>query len=340
MKTKLLFLSLIATALVQAQGPVPSYYGTNDAVFSVVTGNAINHNASGANATWNFSNMGVIGQSVDTERATTTSENSSFPTSTKVVITASDYLDGTSAEFKIFSKAPANALSITGIDNGGLLLNYNTNNALLGTFPLNYGYTNTDNIAGSYDNGEYSGTFTGTLVTSVDAWGTLNTGGTGQTAYSGAVTRLKTVQNISLNYGIFNGVGTVVVTTYSYYPTTGNSLPVGIPRFRSTTTSVNVPLLSINQTLSQNESFLALLLANEGFAKAAQDVVLAPNPVDQTLNVNTSAHIQNISVTDALGKIVLHATEAQTDVSALTPGVYFATITTDAGSTTKKFIKK
>jgi len=341
MKTKLLLAFSLFSLIGFAQAPVASYYGTNNVVFAIVAPTGVNHTPSGANANWNFSNLAILGESADTQTLPTAGEISTFPGTTAVVTTQSYYDDNTSATFKLYSKAPSNALSLTGMDNDELMLNYNTNNALLGTFPLSFGYNNTDNVAGNYDNGAYAGTFSGTINTTVDAWGTLNVAGTNINAFNGAVTRLKTVQNLSLNYGAFPNVGTVTVTTYSYYGT--NLIPVGIPRFRSTVTTVNVPLLSINQTVTQNEAFAAILLGTYQPQQNLDALAIAPNPVENTLNIESDAQkIQSVTLTDVTGKIILtdRSQSKSIEVGHLQKGIYFATIATDLGSTVKKFIKK
>jgi hypothetical protein len=339
MKTKLLLAFSFFTFIGFAQAPVNSYYGTNNVYFSIVPTTGINHTPSGANATWTFSNLVPIGTSFDQESTPTGAELTSFPGSTNVVTTTST-IDAVDSEFKVYSKHPANVLSLTGIQNSGLLLNYSTNNAQLGAFPMVYGFTNTDNIAGTYDNGEYSGTFSGTINTSVDAWGTLTISGNQDiNPFNGTVTRLKTVQTISLNYGIFTNVGTVTVTTHSYYGDIQN-----VPRFRSTVTTVNVPLLSINQTLTQNEAFALALLGTHQVQKDLNAVAIAPNPVENVLSIEigNNQKIQSVTLTDVTGKTILtdYSQANSIEVSHLQKGIYFANIQTDSGSTVKKFIKK
>ncbi|MFT3793428.1 T9SS type A sorting domain-containing protein [Flavobacterium sp.] len=340
MKTKLLLLFSFASFCTFAQAPINSYYGTDGVEFSIIFDDmGIDMVPAGANVTWNMVNVGEIGTSIDDETTPTAGELTDFPGTTNVVTTTST-IAGVDSEFKIYSKHPGNVLSLTGIQNADLLLNYSTNNAALGLFPMNYGFTNTDNIAGNYDNGTYQGTFTGTINTSVDAWGTLTIqGDPGMTDFTGPVTRLKTVQNISLNYGIFTNVGTVTVTTYGYY---NADLP-NIPRFRSTVTTVVVPLLSLNQSFSQFEVFKSAPLAVDQMQRNAQTVVLAPNPVENRLQVlATDQKIQSVTLTDVTGKIVLsdYSQNSTIEVSRLQKGIYFATIATDSGSTTKKFVKK
>ena len=340
MKTKLL-IAFFLPFIGWAQAPVSSYYGTDGVIFSILDPVGISHTASGANTNWTFNALSEIGTSVDIQTTPTASEISDFPGTTTVVKTSST-VDGVESEFNIYSKYPGSVLSLTGIQNSGLLLNYSTNNATLGLFPMEYGFANTDNIAGNYDNGEYAGTFTGTINTTVDAWGTLTmAGSTDITSFSGQVTRLKTVQNISLNYGIFSGIGTAIVTTYSYY---GNTLPVGIPHLRTTLTSISVPLLSINQTLAQNEAFKEAPLQRINSQLLANQISIAPNPVMDQLNLYSDTMPQLISVTiaDVLGKTVISDFSKSNTIAVghLQKGIYFATIATESGSIVKKFIKQ
>lgn len=335
MKTKLLLLSLLTASFGFAQMPVASYYGTNGSHFAVMEPAVpINQTSSGVNLTWNFNNMNVIDESYDVETLPTASELSNFPGTTKVVTTNTI---GTSAVTKIYSKAPANNLSFTAASNSGVLLNYNTNNANLGTFPLAYGHNLSDPISGNYDNGTYAGTFSGTIVTSVDAYGTLNLGSGGTTTISSSVTRMKTVQNLSLNYGVFTNVGTIVITTYSYYQ---SDLPAGVPRFRTTQTVVNVPLLSINDTFTTMEAYTFTELGTQTFETVS--FVLAPNPVENTLRIQSgNQKIRSVTLTDVTGKVVLQSVlQNDIEVSHLQKGIYFAEIATDSGSVVKKFIKK
>ena len=161
----------------------------------------------------------------------------------------------------------------------------------------------------------------------------------GSVAYTNVpVTRLKTVQNINLIYGIFGNIGTVVVTTYSYYRVTGNILI-----FRDATTVANVPLLSINnQTTSIYEVFTAILLSNDESNFQENRFVVFPNPTENKLHFENYSEIKKIIITDLNGRTVLNQTQFENDidVSYLKTGVYLATIFTENGNVNKKIIKK
>ena len=336
MKIKLLLSLLLLTTVTFSQ--VNSFYGTNNSIFSVLTSaNPLNHGSSGANQTWSFGSLLPLGTSVYTYVAPTASETTTYPGTTTVIVT--NTTEGTTTTTgRMFTKNTANnTFSITGLTGTDLNINFSTNNATLGIFPMVYGYTNTDsNVAGTYNYTTYSGTFTGTLVTTVDANGTLNLTDFG---YSANVTRLKTVLNISLNYGIFSNVGTVTQTSYSYYDPTNT---LNNPAFRSVNTVAVVPLMSINQNNTSLEKFNNVLAT----PSSELQTVWIQNPVQNTININTSNTIDNanISVTDMLGKTIYQAKNETINGTfeipiSLTKGNYLLKIRNENGSITKKIVK-
>ena len=336
MKTKLLFVLLFVSVASFAQAPITTFYIDDNVYYSVVSsGTAIDQSASGANQVWNFDQLSEVGTSNYTKSAPTSGEATTYPGTTTVIL-------GTftpSATSQLFTKSVANTVSITGLLAAGLQLNFSTNNALLGTFPLGYGYNNTDTVAGTYNYTTYAGTFTGNIVTSVDAFGTLtrNVGGISPSN----VTRLKTVITISLNYGFFTNVGTITQTSYSYFSTTSTGF--NGPLFRSVTTSAVVPLASIDQTDTTMESFAAVVLGVTTNLKENQ-IQIAPNPLKDRLYLNTDTNtiVNSTTIVDLNGRIVLRPTliEQTYDVSQLQKGVYFINFNTNKGIVTKKIIKE
>lgn len=339
MKLKLLLSLLLINTIGFAQSPINSFYGTNNTIYSLLTSaNALDHGAGGANQTWTFGSLVSLGTSTYTYVAPTAAETTTYPGTTNVIVTTTN--DGTTTTVgKMFTKNTAgNNFSITGLNGTDLNINFSTNNANLGVFPMVYGYTNTDtNVSGTYNYTTYSGTFTGTLTTSVDAYGTLNLPGYG-TNFS--ATRLKTVLNISLNYGFFTNVGTVTQTSYTYYA------PTFLPNdflFRSVTTAAVVPLASIDQTNTtlERSNAAVLLNSNQDFQS-----VWIQNPVQNTIEINTSNTIENaaICVTDMLGKTIYRTANTTIDGTfeipvSLSKGMYLITIGNESGNVTKKIIK-
>lgn len=70
-------------------------------------------------------------------------------------------------------------------------------------------------------------------------------------------------------------------------------------------------------------------------------VNIYPNPVKNTLTVNTSEQVKQIEVINTLGQKVLEYSQSQNiDVSSLSEGTYYINITTDKNSIVKRIVKK
>ncbi|KAB1156262.1 T9SS type A sorting domain-containing protein [Flavobacterium luteum] len=328
MNLKLLLLLVFFSTLSSAQVPINSYFttSTDPSVYDIVTSSVpLDQTTSGANLVWDFNQLTKVGESIDYISSPTASEITTYPKSTTIVANATSQI--------YYSKA-ANALSITALKNNDLELNYISNNATIGNFPLNYGYSNTDTTAGTFIYGMYLGTFTGTITTSFDSYGILNNGTSEKDA-----SRLKTVQNISLNYGILTNVGTAIQTTYNYYDATNGSNSLV---FRNTTLTVSVPLLGINQTINQIERFNTMLLGTNDNTLQSSSLQIIPNPIEDVLNFTTNLKINSINISDIHGRVILESNVIKNviNLAHLQRGVYFVTFNTDKGSQVRKIIKK
>ena len=338
MKIKLLLSLLALSTLGFAQHQVNSFYGANGSILSaVVNPNTLNHGAGGVNQNWTFSGFVLLGNTTYTYVAPTSTESTTYPGTTNVIVSTS-----TTATGKMFTKAAGATVSITGLDSSGLNINFNggsggSGNATLGAFPMVYPFTNTDNtVSGNYNYGTNSGTFSGTLVTTVDGYGVLNLPDYG---YTGNVTRLKTVLAVTLYVSIFP-VGTASQTTYAYYDPTDTSNNF---KFRSINTVVVSSAAGIDQNDTTYELWGIPILANTD--NPLQSVWIQ-NPVQNSIQINTSNVIDNanISVTDMLGKTIYQAKNESINGTfeipvSLTKGIYLITIGNENGSVTKKIIK-
>ena len=338
MKIKLLLTLLITTCISLAQNQVNSFYGTNGSIISAVANpNTLNQGAGGVNQNWTFVGFVPLGNITYTYVAPTISESSTYPGTTNVIVSTS-----TSATGKMFTKAAGATISITGLDSAGLNINFNgdtggSGNATLGAFPMVYPFTNTDNnVSGNYVYGTNSGTFSGTLTTTVDGYGVLNLPDYG---YSGNVTRLKTVLSVTLYLSIFP-VGTASQTTYAYYEPTDTSNNF---KFRSLNTEVVAAAAGINQNVTTYEIGAMPIMGN---AQNTLQSVWIQNPVQNTININSSNTIDNaaIYVTDILGKTIYQTKNESINGTleipvSLTKGIYLITIENENGSVTKKIVK-
>ena len=221
-------------------------------------------------------------------------------------------------------------IRFTGFSDTELTLNYTTNNASIGNGPLIYGYTHSDIVSGTFISGAHTGNFTGTLVTSVDAYGdmTLNP------FESFGVMRMKTVENLQFRSASGEIVGTYLQTTYRYYRAQDSW-----PYVKSTNRVINSATLGLNSNVTHNEKANAVFLSVPGNSYD-KNVSLFPNPATNSINVNSSQEIVSLTVVDQLGKVVLTKNKSTNlDISGLVSGIYFIKITTISGSCVKKFLK-
>jgi hypothetical protein len=342
MKIKLLFLLLVLTTISFAQNQVNSFYSTNGFISRpVITPNTLNQSAGGINQNWNFSGFVNLGTSTYTNVAPTTTELSTYPGTNTVIVTSS--VQGpTTSEGRVFTKNTSGTVSITGLNSSGLNINFNggsggNGNATLGAFPMVYPFTNTDNnVSGNYVYGTNSGTFSGTLTTTVDAYGVLNLP---DYNYTGNVTRLKTVLSVTLYLSIFP-VGTASQTTYAYYEPND---PTNNFKFRSLNTIVQSSVAGINQNDTTYEIGNTPPLGNH---VNSFESVWIQNPVQNTLAIYTSNTIEDasITITDMLGKTIYQTKNEMINVVfevpvLLTKGIYLITIGNKSGSITKKLVK-
>jgi hypothetical protein len=338
MKKKLLLSLLITSVVGFAQHQVNSFYGTNGFTpTAVTTANVPVPGSGGTNQTWTFTGFIPLGTSTITNVTPTATEISTYPGTTTVIVTTSGTTEG-----RMFTKSAGATVSITGLNSAGLDINCNggaggSGNATLGAFPMVYPFTNTDSsVSGTYNYGTNSGTFSGSLVTTVDGWGVLNLP---QYGYTGNVTRLKTVLAVTLYVSIFP-VGTASQTTYTYYDPldTGNNF-----KFRSLNTIVQAAAAGIDQNDTTYEIGIPPILS---IATNPFQTVWIQNPVQNSIEINTSEPIENanISVTDMLGKTIYQAKNQNINgvfeiPVSLTKGIYLVIIGNENGSIAKKIVK-
>ena len=330
----LLFIGFTITA--SSQTPISSYYSVPGSIFDIIDPTTVLDQTSGANQTWNFTNLVKVGESIDTYSIPTAGEMTSYP-GTTTALTVTSTINSEVSSNKFYTKNNGNQVSFTAFKNPNLELNYNTDNALIGTFPLSFGYSNNDNVSGTFAYGANTGTFEGTFNTSVDAYGTLNATNAGARAFNGNVTRLKTEQNLNLSSGIFTNVGTLTLTNYNYYNSENGYLV-----FRYAILNINVPIMAINQTSVSIESFQSILLSRTE-NELRNSIALFPNPMRAELKINNPYElvIESVRVFDLYGKEILKTEENKNiNINHLTSGVYLVVINTEKGAISKRMIKE
>ncbi|AWH84895.1 hypothetical protein HYN59_07050 [Flavobacterium album] len=335
MKKLLLFIAFLMSLNAFAQTPIQAFYtaslipeDSNITSYDLVTSaSGPNQSATGANVVWNFNDLTQVTTTATTVLAASANDIANYPGTTMAVETTTQggnpsyYYLGTSGS----------ATSLTGADTSQMTIKY-TNPALIGNFPMNYGDSTSDTVAGTFTGSGFSGTFTGTTSTSVDAYGTL----TVNVGFSGPknVTRLKTLQNLSLVYmGV--PVGTLTQTTYSYY---SSDFMLG-PVFRSINSHIVVAALSIDQTQNTLEVYDQMANGVEDFNNR-QKVVIAPNPVKDVLHIEGDAAIESVKIIDTTGRIIAEGKSNDIPVNQFPAGIYQVLVKGQSGSKSLKMVKQ
>ncbi|RZJ71394.1 T9SS type A sorting domain-containing protein [Flavobacterium sp.] len=309
-------------------GPGGVVDGINFRSYEIVTSpTALNHTPTAGELTWNFQNLTAAGGATYAVTTPTPAEISAFPGTDRVL--SATFPGGQSSQFYLGN----NGGGFTAAATPEFVLTY-TNQATMGSFPLSFGYNNSDTVAGTFSYQTYNGTFSGTITTTVDAQGTLMTYAFNEPR---DVIRMKVVQTLNLSYPPFGNVGTFTQTVYHYYE---NDVLFLWPQFRSTNTVLSVPLLGLNENDTILEQQTQVFLGNPENAKAS--VAIYPNPVKELLNLQSDAQIQSISIADISGKIIrkIKNPGAQIDLSDLKTGIYIAEITSEKGNSVQKIAKQ
>jgi hypothetical protein len=132
-------------------------------------------------------------------------------------------------------------------------------------------------------------------------------------------------------------------TNNLYTPVTGTSTTPFVASSIPTVNENHVTLNSNNVTFALNEIINGALATND------QDLasIWIKNPVEKTLEINSSYQIENatVTITDMLGKTIYTANHQTINGTleipvSLTKGIYLITLNTENGRITKKIVKE
>ncbi len=295
--------------------------------------NGLPISANGNNVVWNFSSLlstPLKANSVYLNPAAV-SGSSAHPTSNLVQKQGNLY-----NYFKSVT-SPTTQTEMIAISSNSLNLTF-TNTAILAKFPVAYGNSFTDNIAGTF-NFSLSGTFTGSASTTADGTGTLQLPD-GMTLNN--VLRVKSVQTINLFLG-FLPFGVAKQTVYNFFHSS-QKFPV-----------LNITYSSLTITGSTTSSLSAVVTGNsktiivgheEQFFET-DNVRIYPIPVNDNLYISLEDldEPERIQVFNTLGASVItintignEKTANTISFSDLPDGMYFVRIKTETKSFQKKIL--
>lgn len=270
-------------------------------------------NVSGANQLWQVMDLTQSAPAaLNTYSTAASSTNSANYPGTNLVQSDSSVFT--------YYKTTTNQLELLGVDAGFFDLNYNTNSAIVATYPISYGYTHSDAVAGTMNVPSVSlnGPFTGTVITTADGTGTLNINNNAS-VFTNCI-RIKTTQHLSFNLLFGAETGTIDQELYNFYHSS-SKFPVFTVSYSHIVAS---GIQSIDQVQTQVSTLNTVVIGIK--ENKLNDITFTayPNPAKNNVNlhfVTVKNENYNIEICNTLGQVI--KTVSLTD---LQPGVYNQTI--------------
>lgn len=296
-------------------------------------GSGLPVNISGNNSTWNFSAL----------ISTAVKANSSYvdpitvPSASAYAGTNLVQKQGGLLNYFKSVVTPSPQTEMLGLSSNTLNLNF-TNSAILAKFPVSYGNSFTDNIAGTF-NFSVSGTFNGSVSTSADGAGTLQLPN-GLSLSN--VLRVKSVQTINLSLGIIP-FGTAKQTVYNYFHSSQK-----FPILNVTYTSLSIigsTSPSVSAVVTGNSK--TIIVGLEEMGNTLSHLMVYPNPARDAILIQSGLDVGEIIVElfDSKGSRVyatqrtLNGTSSEViSLSDLPRGFYFITFKSGSQSFQRKLI--
>lgn len=343
---KLPFLALLVCASGFSQSPIGHFSGALSPELDGISGRIyergtfatpVDESATGADASWDFSSVAFNLTQTYANGIPSENEIALYPgTNFKTGMTSEE--GETAAMFSMTDDI--GGFTILGNEGGIYNLKFDTDAAFVGVFPMSFGYTNDDTVAGTFlyngPLGNFSGSFSGTMTSQVDAYGELTFPDPANEGSNTTVsaTRLKVTLQVTFGTPEFPNAGTLTQISNYYYTGAENDQ---WPKIRSLRNQVSVPLLSINDDTTVLERSLDVTL---GTADASlKNIVLYPNPASDRLYVS-SEEVKSIKIASMDGKIVASASGNSIGIENLVSGMYIVNVETESGIVSRKFIRK
>jgi len=332
------FVSLASSAqtLVLTQGAYEPAIGDSSFYHVLDTsafGSGLPINITGSNSTWNFSTL----------ISTAVKANSSY-VHPNTVPSATAYAGTTLVQkqgglFNYFKSVstPSPQTEMLGLSSNTLSLIF-TNSAILAKFPVGYGSSFTDNIAGTF-NFSVSGTFSGSVSTSADGAGTLHLP---NGLILNNVLRVKSVQTINLSLGIIP-FGTAKQTVYNFFHASQKFPVLNITYSSLSIIGSTTPSLSAVVTGNSKSIIVGL----EEMSPQFSELNMYPNPTSGSIFIVANQLLGEIQIElfDSKGSRVFTTNRLLNagltelvSLSDLPRGFYFVKLNSGSRSFQRKFI--
>lgn len=284
-------------------------------------------NLTGTAVTWDYSNLVVTPTLITTNYIAPSSATVTAPV-------GSTYAEEQNGSYNFFKSVttPTTQTEIMSVRFGTTALTF-TNTGIVARYPIDYGYSLTDAIAGTVTF-SLPASFTGSITTTADAMGTLLMP---QTHTFSNVLRVKSVQTISINVIFVGKIAEINQTVYSYYHAS-SKFPI-LTITNASNTFSNQPAIKTTGA-SGNAAFLAIGIKENSLGNL--NFAVYPNPAINEVSILLEQNkiAESISVVNSLGqKIRSYTNTNQINISELPQGIYYLEVKADGYFGRKPLVK-
>jgi len=309
-------------------GDIESVYDLDTTLYS----NGLNVSLTGTNTLWDYSHLRAITPMFNTVYIDTSldTNSASFPGCTVVQD------DGFLQTFLKSATTPTTQTEVLGFVTNTMSVTF-TNSAIAVKYPVSYGTTSNDNMAGSFSAFSLTGSCSGNVSTKADGTGTLALPGVTLTN----VLRVKSTQTITFNQG-FIPIATLKQTLYNFYHASKKFAIISISYQSFGLITSSSPSVTAGVT-GNADLFTPVSVDIKEITAKASGLSVYPNPFTSgiTLDVDAQLHPQQIRLYSQLGQLVFNKEYSRNpDLQSLPNGIYLAEISTAQGILRTKLIKE
>ena len=283
------------------------------------------NNVSGMNVVWDFTKVAgafpIIFDSVVTPSAVPGA--SAFPSATYA-----EKRDNINSFYK--STSSPQQTEMLGATSPSLTLTF-TNSALVATYPISYGYSNTDAVTGTFKYNSTTGVCNGSISVMADGTGTLNfPNGVSFTN----VLRVRSIEQVTMSTAI--PVGSIYQTIYHYYAP-GKKYPVLTVQYQDYEMLVSTPKFTA-QALGSSDYFTVADVKDHEIS----GINIYPNPFsDKMFITGLDGRSCWVRIFNQVGQLLFNAiSQGEVGLEQLPPGIYMVAIRAGESSSFRKMVKQ